>query len=1045
MTQPDQHGSAFGPARALPGPGVALGDYVIERELGRGGMAAVYVGRHRELGSRYALKVLQLTSEASAALRRERFEREARALARIEGHPGVVRIHHFEVLPSGLAFFALELVEDGDLERALETAPFPLERALALAEGIARALAHVHAAGVVHRDLKPANVLLRGGQAPVLTDFGIARDEREERLTHSQAFLGTPEYMAPEQVEGSRQVGPASDVFALGGILYRMLCGRPPFEAESAPALLATILSVDPTPPRALRPELPPRVEEVVLAALEKEPARRPRAAELADALAALRRGEGGGLRGSSWTDRAWRRVRRAGPARLLALPLAALLASGAAWLALEHTPARRLHRELAALAHAPEAAVDADPLLEGEARERAARLLEQVERLLAEAGQGELDAALRAGAAGPLAALSADERAALARLRARSALAEGQGWVERGPCPRAPAPALSGEQSLRAALVLLAWRRRDALEAPSEREAAQALLSAAAGCPEPGVSRAAVALQGTLRAVELELTRAEAALRDALARVLTGEGTTAGSPVARPEPDDPLATYRARRLRERATEDLPARVTQLEDFVVRARPERWRSAEACGDLARALAHVLVPWWRETARVPSAALRPGITRLLGRCVDGLTRAAPSGEVRGLYRLLEALDAAPGLVDWVEEPLRGRLLRLLFNALHGHVLAGTPLPASVFVAFVHLRENPTGQAVLQQAQQLVRDRAFEAALRQAGARRGELFVAQGLCLASLTELTPQAAVRRELQRRAAEAFAAALGPALDPATRARLELPAAEPLARPLDAWGAAYARSRLLRCLTGRVPDATLVDEVEALLPAARAELRGIHSLDLCSWAARLCLDVSAAAEDAATGRRRAEQAVALADPGVEQALDWLAPLASRAERAAGDAPRYEYALLRLLGTQAEALVLLERAPDAAARYARTVARLGERTPLGIRLPYAGLLLTCGDRAGALIAAQTVADEVGRAPGGTGGERRELRASRDAALAIVALARAQRGERAAAQAGLSEAVAAGGGKDGLWLQVRDLLAGREVNPPPHGHGARWAR
>jgi len=326
-------------SQRLPGPGARVGDYVIERALGRGGMGAVFVARHRDVPVRRALKVLLLRDDGGReGIRRERFAREARALAKVDRHPGVVGIHDYGITPAGLAYCALDLVEGGDLEGLLEReAPLPLEQALTLAAEVARALDHVHRAGIVHRDLKPANVLLapvgsstaaddgraRVGWRPVLTDFGLARDDAEaQRLTRSRAILGTPYYMAPEQVSG-RSAGPPADVFALGAILYQALTGALPFAADSLPGLYHAVMETDPLPPSARRRGLPGDLDAVVLRALAKEPDDRPTAAELADALETL----------GSGSSVAWRRPpQRRPPRRRLAaagLAAAALLTAG--------------------------------------------------------------------------------------------------------------------------------------------------------------------------------------------------------------------------------------------------------------------------------------------------------------------------------------------------------------------------------------------------------------------------------------------------------------------------------------------------------------------------------------------------------------------------------------------------------------------------------------------------------------------------------------------------------------------------------------------
>jgi serine/threonine-protein kinase len=316
--------------------GARLGEYVLERALGQGAMGSVFVGRHSTTGARHALKVLHLGASPE---RRERFAREARALAKVDRHPGVIRIHRYDVEEDGLAYCALDLVEGSDLEHLLAGragAGLPLADALALGEGLARALAHVHAAGIVHRDLKPANVLLpstEGALRPVLTDFGVARDEVETRLTVTQQLVGTPHYMAPEQVMGEQgRVGPPTDVFALGVVLYQLLTGRLPFDGGTLLELTSRICGEDPPPPRRLRRDLSRDLERVVLLMLEKEPARRPTAATVAEWLAGAAAGERLTVSGGSALARG---LRRGGGRRLLGAGAVALALAGAVALAL--------------------------------------------------------------------------------------------------------------------------------------------------------------------------------------------------------------------------------------------------------------------------------------------------------------------------------------------------------------------------------------------------------------------------------------------------------------------------------------------------------------------------------------------------------------------------------------------------------------------------------------------------------------------------------------------------------------------------------------
>jgi serine/threonine-protein kinase len=239
-------------------PGDAIGRYRIEAELGRGGMGVVYRAIDPELDRPVALKVIRLPPDASAELREElekRFRREAKAAARIR-HPGVVAIHDVGVTGTDL-FLVMELVEGESLAARLERGAFmPRAAALDLAARAAEALGAAHRAGVVHRDVKPANILLAADGRVLLTDFGVARslDEVSE-LTRTGMVVGSPAYMAPEQLQGMPVDGRA-DLFSLGVVLYELLLRKRPFPAQSITTLLYQILHEDPLADPSLAHEL---------------------------------------------------------------------------------------------------------------------------------------------------------------------------------------------------------------------------------------------------------------------------------------------------------------------------------------------------------------------------------------------------------------------------------------------------------------------------------------------------------------------------------------------------------------------------------------------------------------------------------------------------------------------------------------------------------------------------------------------------------------------------------------------------------------------
>jgi len=265
------------PDGALP---ARFGPYVIEGELGRGGAGIVLRARHEDLKRPVALKVLKDAAQAHPRLL-ERFQREATAAAKLR-HPNIVVVHDAGRI-DGIPFLAMELVEGGTLaDRKISR-----RDAVALLAKVADAVQHAHELGIVHRDLKPANILIDSAGEPRVADFGLAHLAHETRLTRTGASVGTPVYMSPEQVRGA-DVGPRSDIYGLGVILYQLLTGRVPFDGSRIEEVYRKILVEDPPRPRRLAPDLPEDLETVCLKAIEKHPRRR---YETADGLAAdLRR-----------------------------------------------------------------------------------------------------------------------------------------------------------------------------------------------------------------------------------------------------------------------------------------------------------------------------------------------------------------------------------------------------------------------------------------------------------------------------------------------------------------------------------------------------------------------------------------------------------------------------------------------------------------------------------------------------------------------------------------------------------------------------------
>jgi WD40 repeat protein/Flp pilus assembly protein TadD len=243
-------------------------------ELGRGGMGVVYKARQVELKRIVALKMILAGAHAGAGALR-RFQTEAEAVARLQ-HPNIVQIYEIgrhEDLP----FFALEFVEGGNLHQKLARTPQPANEAAGLIETLARAIHVAHQRGIVHRDLKPANILLTSDGQPKISDFGLAKQlDEDSGQTHTGQVMGTPSYMSPEQAAGRiQEIGPLTDVYALGAILYEMLTGRPPFKGANARETLDQVCFQEPVAPTLFQPKLPRDIDTICLKCLRKEPSQR--------------------------------------------------------------------------------------------------------------------------------------------------------------------------------------------------------------------------------------------------------------------------------------------------------------------------------------------------------------------------------------------------------------------------------------------------------------------------------------------------------------------------------------------------------------------------------------------------------------------------------------------------------------------------------------------------------------------------------------------------------------------------------------------------
>jgi serine/threonine-protein kinase len=269
---------------ALPGH---FGDFEILEELGRGGMGVVYRARQVSLDREVALKVVLRGTWASAA-DLARFRAEAGSAARLS-HPNIVPVYEVGQIDEQ-PYFTMKLVAGTTLAERLAAGPLPGREAAALLAPVCRAIQYAHEQGLLHRDLKPSNVLLDADGRPHVSDFGLARRiESDERWTQTGAILGTPLYMSPEQAAGSRgQLGPTSDVYSLGAILYHMLTGRPPLQGPTALDTVLLVLEQDPPPPRLVNPLADADLEMIALRSLQKLPALRyATAGALADDLEA--------------------------------------------------------------------------------------------------------------------------------------------------------------------------------------------------------------------------------------------------------------------------------------------------------------------------------------------------------------------------------------------------------------------------------------------------------------------------------------------------------------------------------------------------------------------------------------------------------------------------------------------------------------------------------------------------------------------------------------------------------------------------------------
>lgn len=314
-----------------------LGDYELVREIARGGMGVVWLAIQKSLGRHVAIKLLP-PDLAADPLRLARFRAESGFAGRLQ-HPNIVAIHEVGE-QDDIPYYSMDYVAGQDLGTYARERPLPWREAAQMVRTVALGVQYAHDLGVLHRDLKPSNVLVAPSGEPRITDFGLARQMGVEgQLTQTGEVLGSPCFMAPEQVAGrARSIGVRTDIYGLGGLLYYAVTGRPPFHGGSISATLQQVLSAPPVRPRELQPAVPADLEEIILRCLAKEPSHRFASARLlATELERVLRGQPTDTRAPGFLRRSWHWGRREPAMAILTLvstALAAVLLLG--WVHLE-------------------------------------------------------------------------------------------------------------------------------------------------------------------------------------------------------------------------------------------------------------------------------------------------------------------------------------------------------------------------------------------------------------------------------------------------------------------------------------------------------------------------------------------------------------------------------------------------------------------------------------------------------------------------------------------------------------------------------------
>ncbi|MBI5385942.1 MAG: protein kinase [Verrucomicrobia bacterium] len=338
-----------------------FGDYELLEEIACGGMGVVYKARQVSLNRIVAVKMM-LAGQFARAEYVQRFKAEAEAAGSLQ-HPNIVAIHEVGER-DGQHYFSMDFVPGRDLAELVQKAPLPAGRAAGYVRTIAQAVQYAHERGLLHRDLKPSNILIDESDQPRITDFGLAkRLTSDPDLTQTGQVLGSPNYLSPEQAEGRhREVGPGSDVYSLGAVLYHLVTGRPPFQAENLAGVLQQVSYHEPVSPRLLNPSVPRDLETICLKCLEKDPRHRyPSAKALGEELDRLLCDEpiqarplGGLEKLARWSRRNRLAAGLALTATLLLLVIAIGSLTSALWLRQAKREAQaRLHKALVAQAQA--------------------------------------------------------------------------------------------------------------------------------------------------------------------------------------------------------------------------------------------------------------------------------------------------------------------------------------------------------------------------------------------------------------------------------------------------------------------------------------------------------------------------------------------------------------------------------------------------------------------------------------------------------------------------------------------------------------------